>query len=1716
MRVSQPGDKHEIEADRSADRVVERLSNPFFRPAVQKDSEQAGDDVATKRSLRREALQQSEASANPEEVTRAPKPDERDAGAEPAIATEPAADSPDSDTPQPSRRPEATEDSREEKEPAQAFREQDEPEPASALRQSEDEHADRQPEQDGDAKRQEEKAQAPGESAGAEELPVERQADEAEPARQADDEAAAMRKEDDESSSMRQQQSPAAAMREEAEDATGSRQEDAAQTSRAAAEPETAQLKGEESEDAVAKREEEPQPSRQVEESEASREQEEEEVQARANGPATVSAEVQHRIHESKGRGAPLPLAVQADFGAAFGRDFSNIRIHTGAEGARLSSDLNAKAFAHGPDIYFNEGQYNPDTKEGQHLLAHELTHTAQTGNAPVSMAPAKGFLAELLEQLKLSRREAKQAEDPRPAAEARKQADAEGKKALVAAGAKKGEVKAEDARPGKASAPEPRVASVKRRAPTTVEPAGDGPAKGEVGQYLDEQSSEVCSKGAAKSQHLADNESAHDPATSKLDQTKAAVKPPEKENQSRKEADQVKSVQTAADPKVTPDANRARLDTAIEEAVPESIEELNEFESEGKGKVVGNAVLGEVQKDVNAVRGSYKKIEDVKPAAAAKTPAPLPAIETAPETSRLNLGKEAVPPLAEEHTDFSEFDQQSDDMLKKEEIKDEHLSMVDSGDLAEANKERQGLKKKVKESPAQAQQFAVQHTARVEKDMQSEESATRKAMEGKRKEGLTATETQQKKTRSALELKRENVTREVNKRFEAVRKSVTTKLDNLERNSLARFDREQKRFSVLFEQDVRRRVDRWKDKRYSGIFAGIKWLKDKIVGIDHFPEVRNAFAVARRAYVRNIDRLIREINADNAKVIEGCKQELKTAKEKVQEFIDGLGPDLRKAGQAAMTDMQSKLKELEGFIDKRKEELQNKLCEKKEKAIEAIDRKIEEMKSEMSGALSKLGKLLLKAMLKFFKWALEKVGLKPQALLDQINKGSSVIKKIVTKPVKFFKNLARAVKTGIGNFVNNIKKHLLNGMMSWLTGQLGEAGITLPSKFDLKGIISLFLQILGLTWTNIRKKLVKRVGERAVAAAEKTVDIVKRVRAEGPIALWHMIKEKAAEIKQKVMEKVRNWIIVQVVKKAVTKLAMMLNPVGAIVQAVIAIYDVVMFFVENIKRIIDFVKSILSSIGKIASGAIGAAASFIESAMAKTVPIILSFLARFFGLSGIGKIVQKTIKSIRKPVDKAVGKGLDFVAKIVRKVTGKAKAVARKVKAKAKKVKDKAKKAAKKAIGKLKKWWLKKTPFKAGGEQHHLFFKASKPTSAIMMASKKQEVKNFLKDNQPSGGESEGELARKYGQAKAQLAKVETARSKLSEEMRKSKKPTKKQQEANEKLMKEWDKLKQRLVDFMDELKGQSTHAKTEISYDGLEHGELGKGATAWPLTIKGDAGSTPKVSNPIWEQVNLRQQGKGGYYIRGHLINDNLHGPGTEPKNLTPISQQANADHKVGVEEKVKDVVWNRLGKSGKDKNAKGQAVMYRVVAVYGKDFRPALGDMKKKIADSTQDDERIGDLTRIVVNEQLLPSKFVCSAEIVGKVNKTTYKKSGVKIPLAAGGVVKNEIPNTVPVLRGEPPRVVVRLSLSRPGASEAEAVKALRVVKGVDEVRAAAIYHARWLNKDGKKLKRGRDFSSYEDLEARAAGIGPSTIAALQGYEFRGKKIVELAGKTVYSK
>jgi hypothetical protein len=83
-------------------------------------------------------------------------------------------------------------------------------------------------------------------------------------------------------------------------------------------------------------------------------------------------------LDRQRGRGVPLPVALRADFEPQFGADFSGVRVHTNTQSHQLNQSIQAKAFTTGQDIFFRQGAYEPGGREGQELIAHELTHVVQ------------------------------------------------------------------------------------------------------------------------------------------------------------------------------------------------------------------------------------------------------------------------------------------------------------------------------------------------------------------------------------------------------------------------------------------------------------------------------------------------------------------------------------------------------------------------------------------------------------------------------------------------------------------------------------------------------------------------------------------------------------------------------------------------------------------------------------------------------------------------------------------------------------------------------------------------------------------------------------------------------------------------------------------------------------------------------------------------------------------------------------------------------------------------------------------------------------------------------------------------------------------------------------------------------------------------------------------------------------------------------------------
>lgn len=274
------------------------------------------------------------------------------------------------------------------------------------------------------------------------------------------------------------------------------------------------------------------------------------------------------------------------------------------------------------------------------------------------------------------------------------------------------------------------------------------------------------------------------------------------------------------------------------------------------------------------------------------------------------------------------------------------------------------------------------------------------------------------------------------------------------------------------------------------------------------------------------------------------------------------------------------------------------------------------------AGAVTKVAEFV-------FEGAMTMAGGLGSQVMGIIRRAEGVFHQILRDPVGFAGNLVAAVRGGLSAFLSNIGSHLRNGLIGWLTGSLGGI-IRLPAQFDLRGILGMAMEFLGLTWANIRGRIARVIGDRAMGLLERGAGIVRDVAEHGIGALTGRIAQFASGLVDTVLGGIRDWVTNSVVGAAITRLISMFNPAGAVIQAIIAVYNTVQFFLERARQLGALANSIFDSIAAIASGSIGSAVNAVENALGRAVPVVLGFLARLIGLGDIATPVRNVMTRVQ------------------------------------------------------------------------------------------------------------------------------------------------------------------------------------------------------------------------------------------------------------------------------------------------------------------------------------------------------------------------------------------------------------------------------------------------------------------------------------------------------
>jgi hypothetical protein len=151
----------------------------------------------------------------------------------------------------------------------------------------------------------------------------------------------------------------------------------------------------------------------------------------------------------------------------------------------------------------------------------------------------------------------------------------------------------------------------------------------------------------------------------------------------------------------------------------------------------------------------------------------------------------------------------------------------------------------------------------------------------------------------------------------------------------------------------------------------------------------------------------------------------------------------------------------------------------------------------------------------------------------------------------------------------------------------------------------------------------------------------------------------------------------------------------------------------------------------------------------------------------------------------------------------------------------------------------------------------------------------------------------------------------------------------------------------------------------------------------------------------INNRRTGGGSLYVKGHLLNENLDGPGNNWANLTPLTQQANSDHKTQFENPVKLAVNNAT--SGYANKPHGYAKNFIVKAMYNREINAGLisqlenEDVENEQIPNMPDNTDPIMLAKILRAEQFVPKGLECSVVIGEKEGNKPPKERTLSKPI-----------------------------------------------------------------------------------------------------------------------
>lgn len=1027
--------------------------------------------------------------------------------------------------------------------------------------------------------------------------------------------------------------------------------------------------------------------------------EEEEPVQSKGeDGGGTSMAAMASQAIRSKGPGAPMYAPTRHVLAARMGTDLSGVRVHSGPSAEYAAERLNARAFSHQNHIWMGRSASQDDL----HLMAHETTHVLQQGGivrrmleSPIEDPIDEPFVPTSVVTVGTnptppSSTQSLPSGDGAAGAVEAPAVSAEGTQASVAAPSETGAEAPQAEAPAPATpvgtaeeAPAEETGPEAEAAPGAGPPGGVGAGAPAEGAPVEAAAGGTAAGGAAVGaeaellmpeppEGLSPEEQARvqdvqgrvagaasatqqmPPAATSTTEARGAVEEPQEETAARAQSALVGALDERPAPSPQIEELCERIRELIRSKRPADEESLVEADPQEMASEAGSQLNTAVEGDAHRIEGEYDQLQEPAEGTPQQQAQPM---EGPPETvATPAINAEAATPDGVPAEDVSlDADVEAQQTRMDEAgMTSEPAQLVETGPVAEAREAQGELSEMAERDPAEVMAEQEAALASAQGDMASLQQAALEALSTARGGTVRRTTGRQQQMVGSEEQMRTQASAEAQRIFTDAQTRVRSLLEPLPQTAMQRWESGVAILSRRFE-DRLQRVEAWVEERHSGVGGAVLSVWDAVAGMPDW--VTHEYDAAERQFGDDVCNLIREISTEVNSVIAAAEAIIAEANQQIDDLFASLPAELQEWAVGEQARFAEQLNGLRQEVQQAQENVNNQLAERAASAVQEVRERIQTLREAAGGLVGRIAAAVdafLEDPAKFIiEGLLSLLGIDPAAFWAVVNRIQQVINDIANDPETFANNLLEAIGKGFEQFFDHITDHLLGGLLEWLFSGLGAVGVEIPSDFSLKSVITFFLQLMGITWERVRRLLAKHIGEENVALIERAYEIVATLIELGPEGVFELIKEQLnpQNILNMVLEAAIEFLVEALIKQIAMRLIAMFNPVGAIVQAIEAIYRVLKWIFENAARIFSLIETIVNGIADIIAGNIGGMANAIEQALARLIAPVIDFLAGFLGLGDLPDKIADVIRGMQEWVEGILDRVIGFIAAQARRL---------------------------------------------------------------------------------------------------------------------------------------------------------------------------------------------------------------------------------------------------------------------------------------------------------------------------------------------------------------------------------------------------------------------------------------------------------------------------------